>query len=99
MKKKNSVLRKVNKAYTEFKEEMLALDSEDTYENAYKIFIMNEILMTLESEYEFSEKAIKNILGFKGNILEQIYQEWIDSSYIDETMVSEVITDAVCSLT
>lgn len=98
LKKKNRALRKVNKAYEEFKEKMLALDSKDIYKNAYKIYIMNEILMTLESEYEFSEKVIKNILGFKGNILEQIYQEWIDSSYIDETMISEIITDAVCSV-
>lgn len=59
----------------EFKAAMYAEDAAVVYENAYKISCIYEIYDILRDSYDFSCAEIATILDFKGNILEQIYDE------------------------
>lgn len=81
MKKLNRVFQRVENDYQEFKAAMFAQDSAVVYENAYKISCIYEIYDILRDSYDFSCAEIATILDFKGNILEQIYDEWLHDDY------------------
>ena len=51
------------------------------YDRAYKIFSIEEIYLILINGYDFTEEMVNRILLFQGNILEQIYEEWIGTDY------------------
>lgn len=91
------VLHKVNEAYDEFRQEMFDKPAAELYEYAYKIYTINEIYEILQNGYEFLPQIAKTILDFKGNILEQLYLEWIECDYsrIDELniLISESLKD------
>ena len=92
MKKLNRVIQKIENDYQEFKAAMYAEDSAEVFESAGKILTINEIYYLLTNSYEFSQEEIGTVLAFKGNILEQIYDEWLhtDCSYhdlIEDTIV------------
>lgn len=77
MKIQECVFDKIEDAYTEFKEEMLKKDPEEIFEKAYKISIITEIFDILFDSYEFTPHEAEIVLKFKGNILEQVYDEWL----------------------
>lgn len=79
MKIQECVYEKIEQAFNEFKEEMLKKDSEEIFEKAYKIACIKEIYDILYDAYEFSPHESEIILEFKGNILEQVYDEWLKS--------------------
>ena len=74
-------IHKIEQDYDDFRNEMYNLTPQEIYADAYKIFIITELFMRLTSEYRFTRKMLKNIVLFKGNILEQIYLEWVRSDY------------------
>lgn len=95
MSKEDLAIQKIENAYEEFKSETLSLPTLDIYDRAYKIFSVEEIYMVLVNGYAFDKDDIERILSFSGNILEQIYSEWIDTDFshkeeflgiIDETL-------------
>lgn len=79
MKIQECVFDKIEDAYNKFKEEMLKKDPEEIFEKACKISIITEIFDILFDFYEFSPHEAEIVLGFKGNILEQVYDEWLKS--------------------
>ena len=72
---------KIYADYGEFKSDMLKKSPEDIFDENYKIFCIEEIKVILLTEGEFTTEELRVILDFKKNILEQIYDEWLDSSY------------------
>ena len=86
MKIQKCVYDKIEQAFNEFKEEMLKNDPEEIFEKAYKIACITEIYDILYNSYEFSPYGAEIILEFKGNILEQVYDEWLryDNGIRDE---------------
>ena len=79
MKIQECVFDKKEEAYNEFKEEILKKDPEEIFEKTYKIYIITEIFDILFDSYEFTPHEAEIILEFKGNILEQVYDEWLKS--------------------
>lgn len=77
MKIQKRVCNKIKKAFNEFRKEMLKKDSEEIFEEAYKIACIKEIYDILYDAYEFTQHEAEIILEFKGNILEQVYDEWL----------------------
>lgn len=86
MKIQECVFDKIEEAYNEFKEEMLKLEPEEMFEKSYKIACIIEIFDMLFDSYEFTPEQAQIILDFKGNILEQVYDDWLncDSSWRDD---------------
>ena len=96
MKKLNRVFQRVENDYQEFKAAMCSEDAEVVYENAYKISCIYEIYDILSDSYDFSCAEIATILGFKGNILEQIYDEWLHDDYrYHHNLLEDTITKAL----
>ena len=60
---------------------MLSMPAKEIYEKSYKISYINELYDFLLSVYEFSESEVKAVLAFKGNVLEEIYDEWTRGDY------------------
>lgn len=81
MKKYNRVIRKINRDHAKFKKDMLTLSIGGVYDSAYEICTVEEIYNLLIYAYEFTDEELRIVLSFKGNILEQIYDEWLDSSH------------------
>ena len=48
--------------------------------------------------YEFTAKEVKTILAFKGNILEQMYEEWIYGDYSTREEYDYIIDSALSGL-
>lgn len=86
MKKRNRVFQKIENDYKAFREEMTQLSPEEVFEYAYKIYCITEFYYILTNSYDYTSKSVALILNFKGNILEQIYDEWlsVDTSNQDE---------------
>lgn len=86
MKKRNRVFQKIENDYKAFREEMSWLDPEEVFENAYKIYCITEFYYILTNSYDYTSETVALILNFKGNFLEQIYDEWLsfDISNQDE---------------
>lgn len=86
MKKRNRVFQKIKNDYNAIKKEMLLLEPQEVFENAYKIYCINEFYYILTNSYDYSTQDVVTILNFKGNFLEQLYYEWldVDSSSQDE---------------
>ena len=98
MKKQNRVLRKIDNAYDEFKCGMVQHDSNDVYDFAYKIHCIEEIYTILINGYPFDEGVVKAILNFKGNILEQIYAEWLEVDITEGNVFGDIIETAFKNL-
>lgn len=92
MKKLNRAIQKIENDYQEFKAAMYAEDSVTVYENAYKIYCIYEIHDILTDSYDLSWNEIATILNFKGNILEQIYDEWLHTDYSHRDLFEDTIT-------
>ena len=95
MKKLNRVFQRVENDYREFKAAMFAQDSAVVYENAYKISCIYEIYDILRDSYDFSCAEIATILDFKGNILEQIYDEWLHNDCSARNLFEDTIAKAL----
>ena len=96
MKKLNRVIQKIENDYQEFKAAMYLEDAAVVYENAYKISCIYEIYDILRDSYDFSWEEIATILNFKGNILEQIYDEWLHDDYsYHRDLIDNTITKAL----
>ena len=91
-------IHKIEQDYDDFRNEMYDLTPQEIYTNAYKIFIITELFMKLTSEYRFTRKMLKNIVLFKGNILEQIYHEWVRSDYSHQEHIEYVIRNTLRDL-
>ena len=98
MKKRNRVYQKIENAFKEFEKEMLSMTAEEIYEKAYKISYIKELYEFLLDAYEFSEIEFKTILEFKGNILEQMYEEWIYGDYSMREEYDCIIDSALLGL-
>lgn len=98
MKMQECVFDKIEDAYNEFKEEMLKEDPEEIFEKAYKISIITEIFDVLFDAYEFSPHETEIVLEFKGNILEQFYDEWLKHEDGFRTEITECIDKTFTSL-
>lgn len=98
MKKRNRVYQKIENAFKEFEKEMLSMTAEEIYEKAYKISYIKELYEFLLDAYEFSEIEFKTILAFKGNILEQMYEEWIYGDYSTREEYDCIIDSALLGL-
>ena len=92
MKKLNRVIQKIKNDYQEFKEDMYAEDPADVFDSAGKIFVINEIYYLLTDVYEFQQEEIATVLTFRGNILEQIYEEWLHTDYMHHDIFEDMIT-------
>lgn len=92
MKKLNRAFQKIGNDYQEFKDSMLSENSEVVFEKAYKIFCVNEIYYVLTNTYEYSRTDIQTVLNFKGNILEQIYDEWLHTDYSHQDLFDDTIS-------
>lgn len=92
MKKLKRAFQKIENDYQEFKDSMLSENTEVVFENAYKIFCVNEIYYVLTNSYEYSRTDIHTVLNFKGNILEQIYDEWLHTDYSHQDLFDDTIT-------
>lgn len=98
MKKLNRVYQKIENDYQEFKNTMLAQNPNVIFDRAYKIFCVNEIYAVLKDSYEFTVEDISAILDFKGNILEQIYDEWLHNDYTHQDVFYDTIFNTFSSL-
>ena len=98
MKKRNRVYQKIENDFKKFEDEMLSMSAEEIYEKAYKISYIKELYDFLIEEYELSEKDVKTILAFKGNILEQMYEEWIYGDYSTREEYDCIIDSALFGL-
>ena len=98
MKKRNRVYQKIENDFKKFEDEMLSMSAEEIYEKAYKISYIKELYDFLIEEYELSEKDVKTILTFKGNILEQMYEEWIYGDYSTREEYDCIIDSALFGL-
>ena len=65
---------------------MTQLSPEEVFEYAYKIYCITEFYYILTNSYNYTSADVKTVLNFKGNFLEQVYQECldVDSSNQDE---------------
>ena len=77
---------------------MLKEDPEEIFEKAYKISIITEIFDVLFDAYEFSPYETEIVLEFKGNILEQVYDEWLKHEDGFRTEITECIDKTFTSL-
>ena len=84
-------IHKIEQDYDEFRNEMFSLPSNELYSNAYKISLITELYSILTVENKLSQKMLKNIVLFKGNILEQLYYEWVRSGYTNQEHLEDVI--------
>lgn len=91
-------IHKIEQDYDDFRNEMYDLSQQELYTKAYKIFIITEIFMLLTSEYKFTQKMLKNIVLFKGNILEQLYDEWLDTDYSHQEELEYIVRDSLKGL-
>lgn len=91
----DKAIHKIEQDYDEFRNEMFGLPSMDVFNSAYKIFVIHEIYMKLTSEYKFTQKMLKNIVLFRGNILEQIYDEWVSSDYSHQEQIEYIIRNTL----
>ena len=91
-------IHKIEQDYDDFRNEMYDLTPQEIYTNAYKIFIITELFMKLTSEYRYTRKMLKNIVLFKGNILEQIYLEWVRSDYTHQEHIEYIIRNTLRDL-
>ena len=98
MKIQECVFDKIEDAYNEFKEKMLKKDPEEIFEKAYKISIIAEIFDVLFDAYEFSPHETEIVLEFKGNILEQFYDEWLKHEDGFRSEIAECIDKNFASL-
>ena len=98
MKKRNRVYQKIENDFKKFEDEMLSMSAEEIYEKAYKISYIKELYDFLIEEYELSEKDVKTILTYKGNILEQMYEEWIYGDYSTREEYDCIIDSALYGL-
>ena len=98
MSKEEMVIQKIEDAYTEFKNEMLSLPPTEMFDRAYKIFSVEEIYMILVNGYPFDEEDYEKILSFRGNILKQIYSEWIDTDFSHQEEFSDIIDKTLKTL-
>lgn len=81
MKKLKRVYQKVDNDFNEFEKDMLNQTAKEIYDKAYKISYISELYEFLREVYRFTEKEVKIVLAFKGNILEQMrgvknYETW-----------------------
>lgn len=95
MKKRNRVFQKIENDYAEFKEEMTQLSPEEVFEYAYKIYCITEFYYILTNAYNYTSADIKTVLNFKGNFLEQVYQEWIDIDSSNQDEFEDAIEDTL----
>lgn len=91
MSKEDIVIKKIEDAYAAFKKEILALPPSEIFDRAYKIFSIEEIYMILVNGYDFDEEDLERILSFSGNVLEQIYSEWIDTDFSHQDEFFDII--------
>ena len=98
MKKRNRVYQKIENDFKKFEDEMLSMSAEEIYEKAYKISYISELYDFLLDAYEFTVKEVKTILAFKGNILEQMYEEWIYGDYSTREEYDCIIDSALYGL-
>ena len=98
MKKLNRVYQKIENDFKKFETEILSMTAKEIYEKAYKISYITELYDFLLGAYEFSEKDVKSILAFKGNILEQMYEEWIYGDYSTREEYDCIIDSALYGL-
>lgn len=86
MKKRNRVFQKIENDYKAFRQEISLHDPEEVFDSAYKIYCITEFYYILTNSYDYTSETVALILNFKGNILEQIYDEWrsFDISNQDE---------------
>lgn len=96
--KLESVFSKIDNAHEEFRQKMLSLENENLYEYAYRIFVVEELYDILRNGCEFTEKTLNNILKFNGNILLQIYSEWLGVDYSHRDAFENVIQDTLNQL-
>lgn len=88
-------IHKIEQDYDDFRNEMYDLSQQELYTKAYKIFIICEIYSILTSEYKFTRKMLKNIILFKGNILEQLYEEWMRSDYTHQELLEYIVREGL----
>ena len=98
MKKLKRVYQKVDNDFNEFEKDILTKSAKEIYDKAYKISYISELYEFLRGVYHFTAEEVKIILAFKGNILEQIYEEWIYGDYSIREEFDYVIDSALCGL-
>ena len=98
LKKLKRVYQKVDNDFNEFEKDMLNQSAKEIYDKAYKISYISELYEFLRGVYHFTAEEVKIILAFKGNILEQIYEEWIYGDYSIREEFDYVIDSALCGL-
>lgn len=98
MKKRNRAYQKIENDYQEFKNTMLVQEPSAVFDRAYKIFCINEIYAALKDSYELTAEDISAILDFRGNILEQIYDEWLHDGYTHQDLFIDTISNTFSML-
>ena len=95
---REKAIHKIEQDYDKFRSEMFSLPSNELYSNAYKISLITELYSILTVENKLSQKMLKNIVLFKGNILEQLYDEWLDTDYSHQEELEYIVRDSLKGL-
>lgn len=82
----NELYNKLEKELNNFKEEILKLNKEEIYDNAYEIIVKKEFLDMICGKNNYTRGELKALLN-ESNILQKLYNEWLKSDGgIDEIL-------------
>lgn len=82
---------KVQQELSTYREEMLNKPPQDIYDAAYQITIKSDIAECI-SNTNYSPQAAKALLK-SPNLLQEIYDEWLETDYSHMEDLSQTITD------
>ena len=87
---------KINREFNEFIANLKTKSPDEIVEAAYEITYKQEILFMFECEGNFSDKQCKAVLKTK-NVLDHIYQEWVEYSGIGLDALKDSVRDTLNS--
>lgn len=82
---------KVQQELSSFREEMLGKPPQEIFDAAYQIAIKNDIAECI-SNTNYSPQAAKALLK-SPNLLQEIYDEWLETDYSHMEDLSQTVTD------
>ncbi len=82
---------KVQQELSAYREEMLNKPPQDIYDAAYQITIKSDIAECI-SNTNYSPQAAKALLK-SPNLLQEIYDEWLETDYSHMEDLSQTVTD------
>ena len=81
---------RIDHDYMEFKKSLLSKEKTEIYDSTHKIHIIRRAYDILNEEMDFTLFEAYAVINYKGNILEKIYLEWIESGKQD--LYSDIVS-------